>query len=280
MARSRVVRAEEAETGARSGGHPCPGHDQDAGWLRAPFTGHSRRTDDGSARRAPTDGRKDGPHPGASRRAPRQEDRAGLAVLASGRAGLARATPSPRNTGYEVTSCTRRSPARLAAELALGGQLHEALRRRHALFAELPVHRLRRVHVHVDADEVDERARAERPAGRRLVSAASRSSARHSASSRTRTHSLSSGMRMRLTMKPGVSLQWTGRLPARCAHSYARSTASSLLVLRADDLDERQHGRRIEEVHADDALRVPVASAICMRSGAPTCSSRGRRPAA
>ena len=33
---------------------------------------------------------------------------------------------------------------------------------------------------------------------------------------------------MRLTMKPGVSLQLTGRLPACSAHSYAFRTASSL----------------------------------------------------
>src|SRR6266511_306702 len=52
-----------------------------------------------------------------------------------------------------------------------------------------------------------------------FVSAASRSSGVTFASSSTRTQSLSSGIRMRLTMKPGVSLHLTGRLPASSAHS-------------------------------------------------------------
>ena len=51
-----------------------------------------------------------------------------------------------------------------------------------------------------------------------FVIALSISSGATPASSSTRTQSFSSGMRMRLTMKPGVSLQRTGRLPACSAH--------------------------------------------------------------
>ena len=61
-----------------------------------------------------------------------------------------------------------------------------------------------------------------------FVSAVSRSSGETLASSRTRTQSFSSGIRIRFTMKPGVSLQLTGRFPACSAQWYARRTASSL----------------------------------------------------
>ena len=52
-----------------------------------------------------------------------------------------------------------------------------------------------------------------------FVLALSISSGATPASSRTRTQSFSSGIRMRLTMKPGVSLQRTGSLPARSAQA-------------------------------------------------------------
>ena len=55
-------------------------------------------------------------------------------------------------------------------------------------------------------------------------------------------------------MKPGVSLLRTGCLPACSAQSYGRVHRLVRAVLRADDLDERKQRRRIEEVHADDAL--------------------------
>ena len=55
-------------------------------------------------------------------------------------------------------------------------------------------------------------------------------------------------------MKPGVSLQRTGCLPARSAQAYAASTAASSLRLGAHDLDERQNRRGVEEVHPDHAL--------------------------
>jgi hypothetical protein len=75
-------------------------------------------------------------------------------------------------------------------------------------------------------------------------------------SSTTRTASFSSGMRMRLTMKPGVSRQAMGVFPilyeavGRVEH-VVRGERS------ADDLDQREHGSGIEEVEADDALGPP-----------------------
>ncbi len=62
---------------------------------------------------------------------------------------------------------------------------------------------------------------------------------------------------MRLTTKPGVSLQRIGSLPSRSASSNAVSTASGDGELRADDLHQREHRGRVEEVHADDPLRPP-----------------------
>ena len=55
--------------------------------------------------------------------------------------------------------------AGLTAEAALLLQLEEPLRRCHTLLAELVVQGLRGMNVDIDPDEVDERARAERPAG-------------------------------------------------------------------------------------------------------------------
>ena len=87
------------------------------------------------------------------------------------------------------------------------------------------------------------------------VMAVSRSSGETPASSSTRTQSFSSGMRTRLTTNPGVSLQRIGSLPTRSAKAKAASTGVERGELRADDLDQREDRRRVEEVHADDALR-------------------------
>ena len=96
-----------------------------------------------------------------------------------------------------------------------------------------------------------------------FVIAVSRSSGVTPASSRTRTQSFRSGIRIRLTMKPGVSLQLTGRLPAPLGPLVRRADRVVARAARAHDLHERQHRRRVEEVHADDALRAAaVASAI------------------
>ena len=86
-----------------------------------------------------------------------------------------------------------------------------------------------RVHVDVGADDVEQRERAHRPAGaeaHRLVEVLDVMPA----SSRTRTQSFSSGIRIRLTMKPGVSLQRTGFLPRRSSkREGASSTVASVV---------------------------------------------------
>ena len=51
-------------------------------------------------------------------------------------------------------------------------------------------------------------------------------------------------------------------------------------ALGADDLDERHQRRRVEEVHADDALRRRRSPPRSPSPRAPRCSSRARRPAA
>ena len=56
---------------------------------------------------------------------------------------------------------------------------------------------------------------------------ASRSAGVTRASSSTRTQSFRSGIRIRLTTKPGVSWQRIGRLPSRSPSAYAASNASS-----------------------------------------------------
>ena len=119
---------------------------------------------------------------------------------------------------------------------------------------ELLVERLGRVHVHVDADEVDQRARAHRPARavRHRLRRGPRASTR--ASSSTRTQSFRSGISTRLTTKPGVSWQRIGCLPSRLAERVRGLERLVARELGADDLDERHHRRRVEEVHADDAL--------------------------
>ena len=58
-----------------------------------------------------------------------------------------------------------------------------------------------------------------------------------------------------MTTNPGVSWQRTTSLPSRAPTAAAASTASSDGELGLDDLDERHQRRRVEEVHADDALR-------------------------
>src|SRR4029453_6116301 len=119
MARSGVVRAEEAKAGARCGGYPCPGYRQDAGRLRETLDRHTRRVDDGSARRAPPDGRKDAPTPRGKGKPTREKDRARLAVLTSRRPGLARRALVVL---VEAASC-------LPPYTTFGGHLAQALRR-------------------------------------------------------------------------------------------------------------------------------------------------------
>ena len=63
-------------------------------------------------------------------------------------------------------------------------------------------------------------------------------------------------MRRRLTTNAGASLTRTPRLPSFFVTSQAVASVTSSVASRTDELDEREHRDRIEEVHPDDALRV------------------------
>ncbi len=70
-----------------------------------------------------------------------------------------------------------------------------------------------------------------------FVIALSRSSGVTPASSSTRTQSLRSGMRTRLTMNPGVSLQRTGCFPARLGPGVGGVDGLVGAALGSHDLD-------------------------------------------
>ena len=75
------------------------------------------------------------------------------------------------------------------------------------------------------------------------------------ASSRTRTQSFRSGIRTRLTTKPGVSLQRIGVFPSFCGEAECGFVCVVCGELGPDHLDQRQQRRGVEEVHAEHALR-------------------------
>ena len=77
-----------------------------------------------------------------------------------------------------------------------------------------------------------------------------------------------------MTTKPGVSLQRIGLLPSRAANASAVSNGVVGRELRAHDLDERHQRRRVEEVHADDALGRDVAAAIAVTDSADVLVAR------
>ena len=64
-------------------------------------------------------------------------------------------------------------------------------------------------------------------------------------------------VRSRLTTKAGASLTSTPRLPSFFVTSQAVASVDVVGGRRAHELDEREHRDRVEEVHADDALRMP-----------------------
>ena len=59
----------------------------------------------------------------------------------------------------------------------------------------------------------------------------------------------------RLTTKAGASLTSTPRLPSFFVTSQAVASVDVVGRLRADELDEGEHGDGVEEMHPDDALR-------------------------
>ena len=104
------------------------------------------------------------------------------------------------------------------------------------------------------------------PAPNRI--ARSTSSGLTRASSSTRTQSFSSGIRMRLTMKPGVSLQATGSLPSRWANANAVSKASSLVCAVRTTSTSGSTGAGLKKCMPTTRSGVCVASAICVTESA------------
>ena len=143
-------------------------------------------------------------------------DEAGRPPVDAGRlpAERARVRVQPLVALRGLAPRTCRSRGRSCGRAAPRCHRDEARRRRHPLLARLLVQRLARMHVHVDADQVEQRARAHRPPAPCFMPA-SRSSAETRASSSTRTQSFSNGISTRLTTKPGVSWQRIGCLPSR-----------------------------------------------------------------
>ena len=63
------------------------------------------------------------------------------------------------------------------------------------------------------------------------------------------------GIRIRLETKPGKSFASAGSLPRSRASSTIAAAVSSEVCDGADHLDEAKHRHRVEEVHADHAVR-------------------------
>ena len=89
--------------------------------------------------------------------------------------------------------------------------------------------------------------------------------------------SFSSGIRTRLTTKPGRVVAADRMLAELLAERVRRLERLVGRQLRADDLDERHQRRRVEEVHADDALRASTSRPRSPSPRARRCSSRARR---
>ena len=61
-------------------------------------------------------------------------------------------------------------------------------------------------------------------------------------------------MSIRLTMKPGRSAETMSFLPSASVSSRMAASVASVVAGAADQLDERHHRHRAEEVHPDEAL--------------------------
>ena len=176
------------------------------------------------------------------RAAPRRRGRASAPRARA--QGRARAPGHPR---------TRRSRAALAAQPAFPDQL--LLNRVGPPALRLPAlgeEGAGDAEVDVEADQVDqlEGAHAKAAADRRTRSIAAASA---TPSPSIRSDSSEKGRARRLAMKPGVSLARIGVRPIRSPASAAAASASSA-ESAGDHLDQLHQRRRVEEVHADDAL--------------------------
>ena len=200
------------------------------------------------------DARPDLRHRLRRRRASRSSSRARRIPLAASLAGVPMRIvrpPAARAARVSTSRSPRRSCGRACREL----HPHQPRGWRHARLARLLVERLGGVDVHVDPDEVGERAGAHRPAGavaHRRVEILDRH-ARLVEHPHAVVHQRDQDP---VDDEPGRVVA-AHRLACRAcsANTYAVSAASSVVRSRADDLDERHQRRRVEEVHADDALR-------------------------
>ena len=71
--------------------------------------------------------------------------------------------------------------------------------------------------------------------------------------------SLIIGQRIRLTTKPGLFFTTIGVLPRRLAKRLGRRDGRVVGLQPADQLDQRHHRHRVEEVHADEARRAATS---------------------
>src|SRR5579862_10068527 len=144
--------------------------------------------------------------------------------------------------------------AGLAAQLAGVTEGDEPRRRCHPLLAERLAQVLARMHVHVDPDEIEKRARAERPAGAERERAV-QVGGRH-LSLVEHAHAVVEERDEHAVHDEAGRVAAADRLPAETLgerecrlHDLARRP------LGADDLDERHQWRRVEEVQPERPLR-------------------------
>ncbi len=164
-----------------------------------------------------------------------------------------------RDDSRRTECCRSRSAVAVEAAAALAAQQacvphrDEPWRRRHARLTQPFVERLRRVDVHVDAHEVDERAGAHRPAGavlhRRVESLRCDACLVEDAQAVVQKRNQDT-----VDDEAGRVVAANDLLAEAGAHDRRRLHRVLRGELRLDDLDERHQRRRIEEVHADDAL--------------------------
>ena len=148
--------------------------------------------------------------------------------------------------------------AGLGAELALVDQLLHPLVDVEAVPVGLP-QVLGHVDDRVEAEEVAEDERAHR---RRVGPPATPSSIfliESPCSSCSRQTSPTAELRMRLTTNPGTSAQVIGCLRIVCAKLMAASSGLLGGVLALDDLEQRHHRRRVEEVEAARPCRAAAS---------------------
>ena len=129
----------------------------------------------------------------------------------------------------------------------------ETRRRRHPRLAELLPQRLARVHVHVDPHQVDELARPHRPAGA-VLHPGVEVGGRHPRLVEHADAVVQERDQDAVDDEAGGVVAADRMLAELLAERVGRLEGLVGGALGADDLHERHQRRRVEEVHADDAL--------------------------